>query len=774
VTFTQVAQLLAEQYELPYLELGESDVNLRAAALLSEEQARAYSALPISVLPDASVLVAVSDPPLVLFSDDFRRLLGVPLRYAVSAQDRLDAAIAYAAARASEDGDESSGNVVVLDPETDGAGDDLDAAPEPEAIIVLPEHPRAHRSAALGALLMRDGLIGERELEAALAQQRITGSKRLGEILVERGDVTRAQVARLVAEQYDLPFLEVEPLRIQLESAGLLPEPVARRLSALPLGHAEDGSLLVVVSDPTNVLYADELRDTLAAPIRFAVAAPDEIEAAINYVSRRAEPVEPMEQMDDVQEVEDVEPELEAEVEAEAVADEPEPPHEDPLEPQADEPQTEDLRLDEALLAELEEPPPDDPEPGRDEPVAVALVVASNGADRGVLEDDLPEPGADEVDEAIARALSLGATTLQFSPQSRGLVVRCRVDGAMQELEVLPRSLQPAVTSRLAQLANLRPVEHAPREGLLTFADDERSVDLRVTTIPTKLGPQVTLRVPDPEGEPTSIADLGLRSPVEAALREALRKPSGAVVVAGSVLSGRTTTLYAALRELTLPDSAVATIEDPVERLLPGLDQVEVDPPAGVTFLRGLRAILRTAPDVVLVGELADADTSRLAVHAARADRVVLAALDAPTAAAGVRRLVDLGVDARTLSSTLSCLVAQHLVRRVCAECRETYYASADEVAELGRPDDESGRRLLARGRGCASCSGSGFRGWAAVFEALPLTEDVRALVGDASAPTAIRDAAVAAGMSTMWDGAVGLCLDGVTTVSELRQVPRD
>jgi type II secretory ATPase GspE/PulE/Tfp pilus assembly ATPase PilB-like protein len=295
-----------------------------------------------------------------------------------------------------------------------------------------------------------------------------------------------------------------------------------------------------------------------------------------------------------------------------------------------------------------------------------------------------------------------------------------------------------------------------------------------VTTIPTKLGPQVTLRVPDPEGEPTSIADLGLRSPVEAALREALRQPSGAVVVAGSVLSGRTTTLYAALRELTLPDSAVATIEDPVERLLPGLDQVEVDPPAGVTFLRGLRAILRTAPDVVLVGELGDADTSRLAVHAARADRVVLAALDAPTAASAVRRLVDLGVDARTLSSTLSCLVAQHLVRRVCAECRETYYASADEVAELGRPDDESGRRLLARGRGCASCSGSGFRGWAAVFEALPLTEDVRALVGDASAPTAIRDAAVAAGMSTMWDEAVGLCLDGVTTVSELRQVPRD
>jgi type IV pilus assembly protein PilB len=193
-----------------------------------------------------------------------------------------------------------------------------------------------------------------------------------------------------------------------------------------------------------------------------------------------------------------------------------------------------------------------------------------------------------------------------------------------------------------------------------------------------------------------------------------------------------------------------------------------------VTFPRGLRAILRTAPDVVLVGDLADTATAQLAVRAARADRVVLAALDAPTAAAAVHRLGELGVDARTLSATLSCLVAQHVVRRVCPECRETYYASADEIAELRRPEDESGRRLLARGRGCASCAGSGFRGWAAVFEALPLTEEIRALVADDEAPTAIRDAAVADGMSTMWDEAVGLCLDGVTTVSEVRQVPRD
>jgi type IV pilus assembly protein PilB len=765
VTHAQVAQLLAEQYELPYLELGESDVNLRAAALLTEEQARSYSALPISVLPDASVLVAVSDPPLVLFSDEFRRLLGVPLRYAVAAQDRLDGAIAHAAARASEAAAAAANlaNLVVLDPELDDIEGYLETPAEPEVTVELPEHPRAHRSAALGALLVRDGLIGERELEAALAQQRITGNKRLGEILVERGDVTRAQVAKLVAEQYDLPFLEVEPLRIQLVAAALLPGPVARRLSALPLGFAEDGSLLVVVSDPTNVVYADELRDVLEAPIRFAVAAPDEIEAALNYVARRTEAAE-----EDV----DVEPS----------AEEPRPVEVEEVEEVEDEEDAvhDELRLDEALLAELEEPPadaddgPDDvvvAEP--DEAVAVVVAVEDEPAPPEVVAREEDVQDTSDLDEVIQRGLSLGAVTIQLSPQPRGLVVRGRVDRVMRELAVLPASGQEESTRRLARHAGLGSSENGPRQGLLALATDEGTVDLRVTSIPTKLGVQVTLRVPDPEAEPDSLAELGLSSKAEAVVRDALRAPNGAFLACGSVASGRTTTLYAALRELATPERAVATIEDPVERLTPGIDQVEVDPAAGVSFARGLRAILRTAPDVVLVGDLADGETARVAFGAARAERVVLAALEAPTAAASLGRLRELGVDARTLSATLSCLVAQHLVRRICTDCRETYYASAEDIAELGRPDEESGRRLLARGPGCPACGGSGFRGWASVFEALPLTDELRGLVVDGADRTDIHDAAVAAGMSTMWDEAVGLCLDGVTTVAEVLQVPR-
>jgi type II secretory ATPase GspE/PulE/Tfp pilus assembly ATPase PilB-like protein len=310
--------------------------------------------------------------------------------------------------------------------------------------------------------------------------------------------------------------------------------------------------------------------------------------------------------------------------------------------------------------------------------------------------------------------------------------------------------------------------------GLLAFTHDERSVDYEVSAVPTTLGLQLSLRVPGHDGRPSSLSELGLRSNTDAALREALRGPSGVVVVCGPPVSGRTTTLYAALHEVATPDRAVATIEDPVERPSAGIAQLAVHPASGMTFAQGLRTILRSDPDVVLVGDLEDGETAQVAFRGARSERIVLASLDAPTAAAGTARLASLGVDPRLLASTLSCVVAQSLLRRVCSDCRETYYASAEEIESLGRPEEEAGRRLLARGRGCSSCRGTGYRGWAAVFEYLPLTDEVRALVEGGASPAAIRDAAVDAGMSTLHDEAVGLCLDGVTTSSEVRLVALD
>jgi type II secretory ATPase GspE/PulE/Tfp pilus assembly ATPase PilB-like protein len=255
---------------------------------------------------------------------------------------------------------------------------------------------------------------------------------------------------------------------------------------------------------------------------------------------------------------------------------------------------------------------------------------------------------------------------------------------------------------------------------------------------------------------------------------KAIHQPFGAIVVCGPTGSGRTTTLYTALHELNTPERTLTTIEDPIEHLTTGIDQVEVDEVAGVSFAHGLSAILQTDSDVVLVGEIRDADTARIAARAAMTDSLVLAGLQAPTAAGAIRRLAELGVEPGLLAATVTCVVAQRLVRRICRDCRETHYAAEADLVELGRPTNGEGPRLLARGRGCQSCGGTGFNGRVGLFEVLPLTGEVATLVAEAAPPAAIQRAAVAAGMRTLRDEGVRLCLEGLTTPAEVRRVAGD
>jgi type IV pilus assembly protein PilB len=678
VTSEQVARLVAEQHELPFIELDESEISLQAATLLPTEIAHRLSALPISMLPDDSLLVAVADPTNVLHSDELRHTLARPLRFAVTTPDALETAIASVDRRvmpvtASRDVETEQLEVSMVDASFAGLASARSEAPPP----------------ALGTLLVRDGLVTEDEIDAALAQQRISGSKRLGEILVERGSVTRPQVARLVAEQYDLPFVELQETELDPSAARLLPEELARRHSALPVGFSDD-SLLVVVADPTNTLYADEIRLALAAPVRFAVTDPNALEEAIDAAFG--------------------------------------------------------------------------PRP-----------AGTEGTDTMTTKETRDSGELVVVDEAIQHALSLGASDVHFTPQSHAVVVRARIDGVMRELGVLPASQQAAVESRLRALGELDASDRrSPQDRRVTFRVGEATVDLRMVVLPTKLGEKVTFHVRHHASAPAALADLGMASDTEETFRRSILRQSGAVVVCGPAESGRTTTLYAALQELNTPERTVLTIEDPVEHLVAGVDQTEVDAEVGLTFGSGLRAILASDPDVVLVGELGDDETARVAFDAALAGRLVLTALHAGDAAAAVRRLRDLGVERGLLGATLTCVVAQRLVRRICADCRESYYASAADLAELEREPEEAGRRLLARGNGCDACGGTGFKGRAAIFEALAVSDEVRELVARGASAAEIEQAAISAGMRTLRADGIRLCLEGITTAAELRRVVGD
>jgi type IV pilus assembly protein PilB len=673
VTSEQVARLVAEQYELPFVDLEESELNVQAAALLTSEVARRFAALPIAVLPDDSLLVAVADPTRVLRSDDLRRTLARPLRFAVATPDALEAAISSAAERAQ-----------AVETTDDGIGVPVDHVGDPSPFPGASARTTAPPP-ALGTLLVRDGLVTEEDVEAALAQQRISGSKRLGEILVERGSVTRAQIARLVAEQYELPYVDLDESDVDRDAAALLPEELARRHSALPVGFSDD-CLLVVIGDPTNTLSAEEIRLALNGLVRFAVADPGTVQSAIDLVFGAANP---------------------------------------------------------AL--------------GTDVPPAESAV----GAD-----DSLG------VDEAIRHALLLDASDIHFTPQAHAVVVRARIDGVMRELEALPSSRQDAIAERLRRLGELSPEGRGtPHGSPVAFPLGDATVDLRMVAVPTKLGEKVTLHARRHASAPAALVDVGMPADTEDTFRRALLGLSGAVLVCGPAESGRTTTLYAALQELNTPERTLSTIESPIEHLIAGVDQTEVDPAVGLTFASGLHAILESDPDVVLVGELSDADTSRTALQAALAGRFVLAALHAETATTAFRRLVDIGVEPGLLGSTVRCIVAQRLIRRVCPDCRESYYATAADLAELDREPEEAGRRLLARGVGCDACAGTGFRGRAAIFEALLLSDEIRDLVARRATSAEIEHAAIAAGMRTLREDGVRLCLEGVTTAAELRRI---
>jgi type IV pilus assembly protein PilB len=553
-----------------------------------------------------------------------------------------------------------------------------------------------HPWPAVGSLLLRDGLVTQEELEAALVQQRASG-KRLGEVLVERGSVTRTQIARALAEQHELPFIELAESDVQIDAAILLSEELARRYVALPVSIEPDESLLVAVADPTNVMHSDELRLALGRPLRFGVAAPDAIDATIAFIHQQA------------------------------------------------------LTL-------------------VDEDEAEAATV---GGVHDVEVGDGDTPAVSQVNKTIQRALSIGASDIHFTPQPRGMLVRGRVDGVVRELAVIPTSQQGAVTSRLKVMARLDIAERrAPQDGRVAIKSGSQTVDLRVAVLPTKFGEKVTLRVLNQASAPGSLSELTLAQDSEDTIRKAINQPFGAVLTCGPTGSGKTTTLYAALQELNTPDRTLMTIEDPVEYVTPGVDQIEVNVRAGLTFARGLRTILRSDPDTILVGEIRDEETAQIAIRAAMTGHMVLSTIHTQTAAAAIQRFAEMGIEPGMLASTLTCLVAQRLVRRVCPDCRETYAASSEEMAELGRAGEQG--RILARGAGCTACGGTGYRGRVGLFEVLPMTEAIRTLVSERASTAEIQKTAVAEGMRTLRDDGVRLCLEGVTTADEVRRVAGD
>ncbi|MBN9611069.1 MAG: type II secretion system protein GspE [Actinobacteria bacterium 69-20] len=403
---------------------------------------------------------------------------------------------------------------------------------------------------------------------------------------------------------------------------------------------------------------------------------------------------------------------------------------------------------------------------------AAQMAIEESPADTLVDTDD-DAPVVRFVSGLLERAITSRGSDIHLEPSEDELKVRLRIDGVLHEVDTAPRGIQGALISRLKIMSGLDITERrVPQNGRITMNVGARHVDLRVATLPTVWGEKIVLRILDTGGIDLDLHKLGFTEYNYSRFSASFRKPHGMVLVTGPTGSGKSTTLYATLTEIARPEVNVITVEDPVEYRIGGINQVQVNLKAGLTFAAVLPAILRCDPDVVLVGEIRDRITAQFAIEAALTGHLVLSTLHTNDAPSAVTRLVEMGIEPFLVGSSVDAVLAQRLVRRLCEWCKEAYRPGHDELAAAGWPFDTLGEPdQLFRAVGCRSCANTGFRGRLAVNEVMPVSEQIERLTVTHAASSEIAKVARAEGMVTLRDDGLSKVRAGLTTLNEVIRV---
>jgi type II secretory ATPase GspE/PulE/Tfp pilus assembly ATPase PilB-like protein/8-oxo-dGTP pyrophosphatase MutT (NUDIX family) len=408
----------------------------------------------------------------------------------------------------------------------------------------------------------------------------------------------------------------------------------------------------------------------------------------------------------------------------------------------------------------------------RGEPAEPAVDIQHLSTDAEVApaspaSDDDPETVTRLVDQLLGDGVRAGASDIHVEPEEQGIIVRHRVDGVLRDVRVLPRTVGPALVSRVKILSGLDIADRLrPQDGRARVAVNGTPVDLRISTLPASRGEKVVVRILDARATILSLDGMGFTAAEQTRIERLLEAREGLILVTGPTGSGKTTTLYAALRQVQDRGVNVVTVEDPVEYRIPGIVQVQVRERAGLTFGAALRSIMRQDPDVILVGEIRDHETAEIAIQASLTGHLVLSTLHTNDAASAVTRLVDIGVAPHKIATAVKGVLAQRLVRRLCEACREFRPARGEEVRR-GVPRGHA----IGDARGCAACGGTGYRGRLAIVEVLASTPDVERRIAAGDTAERIAEAARSSGMGSLWESGLAHVLAGETTLEELLRV---
>jgi type IV pilus assembly protein PilB len=566
----------------------------------------------------------------------------------------------------------------------------------------------------LGDVLREKGNISSANLEQLVAAQ--SGKvMRLGELIYESGVVDKAALIEALEEVSRIPYLDCSELECDRNALQAIPRAVAEQLVALPIRN-EGPRLVVVMAEPQNLTAIDELRFTTGKEITPRLGFRSEILDAIarNY-------------------------------------------NQQPIPLQSDKRTT---STESGSEHELE-----------------FVSTSSRQSNLEAFQEVQVElrqkktPAVRVVSEIILQAMAKKASDIHIEPQETDTAVRIRVDGVLREMERVPRTLQNSLVSRVKILSDMDIAERrAPQDGRFMVSVGTRQVDMRVSTLPTQFGEKVVMRLLETSAPLVSFAELGFPPDIAAGIMEIVTAPQGMLLVTGPTGSGKSTTLYSALNLLRKPTVNIVTVEDPVEYVLAGINQVHVNVRAGLTFAGYLRSILRQDPNVIMVGEIRDQETAEIAMKASQTGHMVLSTLHTNDSISAVVRLLDLEIPGYMIASSVTGVLAQRLVRKLCS-CQTLEKVTPRMAARLAEAGVAQIPEKIARPAGCAACDHSGYKGRLGIYELLPVDESIRGILRTTARIDQIRQAARSTGMRRLQDDALDKLAAGITTLEEIRRV---
>ncbi|MBW2644031.1 MAG: type II secretion system ATPase GspE [Deltaproteobacteria bacterium] len=399
--------------------------------------------------------------------------------------------------------------------------------------------------------------------------------------------------------------------------------------------------------------------------------------------------------------------------------------------------------------------------------------IISEIEEKADLLDDISDaPIIKLVNHIISQSVKARASDIHMEPYQDSFKVRYRVDGILYDLLSPPKRIQPALISRIKVMAKMNIAEkRLPQDGRLDVKIGNQEIDVRVSTIPTSFGERVVLRLLDKSGSLISLSDLGLASDKLDPLENLVKSPNGIILVTGPTGSGKTTTLYAILSSINIPDINIITIEDPIEYQIKGISQIQVNPKINLTFANGLRSIVRQDPDVILVGEIRDLETAEIAVQSALTGHLVFSTLHTNDSASAITRLVDIGVEPFLISSSVLAVVAQRLIRVLCRDCKQPYTPDNSTLESIGIAPDQFQETTIYRTDGCENCFHTGYKGRTGIFEIMLLDSSLKRLILTTYDSSQIKDAALNLNMVTLRQDGIQKVLDGISTIEEVIRV---